>query len=239
MVSKVWSGDLISFVVPFRSDDPYRIESADFVSQRLFDDWHPVASFWSGASDIVGPFNRSASRNYGAQQVSGDVLVFVDADSDVPGEQMVRALDHVVSNGGWAFPYTRYCSLTQTGSQRYMDGEYPVPEDYAYVFPSAKTPEPSVGGCVITTREAFETVGGYDERFIAWGEEDRAFALSLQTLVGEPSQVVGPLYHLWHPAPEDVRFEHPHFMDNRLLCNRYREAYGNQQMMEQLVAERR
>lgn len=228
----------VSFVVPFRAENEYRLESFGHVLCGLQYAW-PAARAEIWVSDNPGEFNRSAARNQGAMATAGEVLVFVDADSEVPYDQMQRAVSRVGGFGGWAFPYDSYCSLTQTGSRKKMTRETLDPTDYAYVFPSPETPEPSVGGCVVVSREAFDIVGGYDERFIGWGEEDRAFAIALSTLVGPAFVEPGPLYHLWHPAPEEVRFDQPNFMGNRRLCNRYREASGNPVAMKSLVDEHR
>ena len=39
---------------------------------------------------------------------------------------------------------------------------------------------------LVVHREAYEAVGGHDERFLGWGSEDQAFALALTVLVGQP-----------------------------------------------------
>jgi predicted glycosyltransferase involved in capsule biosynthesis len=116
----------------------------------------------------------------------------------------------------------------------------PVTEDldHDYLFPSEDHPEPSVGGCIVVSRKAFDYVKGYDDRFIGWGEEDRAFEMSLATLVHPAIRLAGPIYHLWHPWKEEECFGQPNFMDNRLLCNRYREAINNPDLMGSLIDER-
>lgn len=225
---------MISFCVPFRPDNDYREKAFEFLARKLSDDWAgPGVQLIMGDSRAE-QFNRSASRNAAAKQATGDVLIFVDADSVVPKAQIewaLAALEHT----HWAFPYNQYFALTEVGSQAFMDGN--MQPEYKYLFPSTETPEPSVGGCVVVRRSAFDLVHGYDERFIGWGEEDRAFALALGTLCGPPAYSNGPLYHLWHPDPDSEHFDQPHFMDNRLLCNRYRSASGNPALMHQLVME--
>jgi predicted glycosyltransferase involved in capsule biosynthesis len=165
------------------------------------------------------------------------VFVFTDADSYVPAAQINHAIQMMEkSENGcvWLFPYDEYCSLTEDASQRFMEGARQE-LDCEYIFPSVSHPEAAVGGCVIVSRKAFETVGGYDERFIGWGEEDRAFEMALHTLVHPQVRLVGRLFHLWHPWREEECFGQPHFGVNRILCNRYREACENPQMMRQIV----
>jgi predicted glycosyltransferase involved in capsule biosynthesis len=227
---------VISFLIPFRSDEPHRVESLDYIHQHLahsFPD-DEVITLTNG-----GEFNRSVARNMAAMAARSDTLVFVDADSYVPMPQLKTAIS-MVEDGErqWVFPYDSYNSLTEGSSVVFRRG---VRSGLLceYIFPSEEYPEPAVGGCIVVSRKAFETVGGYDERFIGWGEEDRAFQMSLHTLVEQIARVPGPLYHLWHLHPEEECFDQPHFMDNRRLCNRYREAYANPQMMQQIVSELR
>lgn len=230
---------MISFLIPFRTDHSYRENAYTFVLNHLLAAEALTPSQILTADKGGDEFDRSGTRNQLAAAAEGDVLVFVDADSYVPAVQLHEAIYAVRHGLPWSFPYDKYCSLTQHGTGKFLQWIEPERSDLAYVFPSAATPEASVGGCVVISREAFLDVGGYDERFSGWGEEDRAFALACGTLLGPETTIPGPLYHLWHPAPESSRFEHPSFMDNRVLCNRYREASGQLQTMRSLVDEHR
>jgi glycosyltransferase involved in cell wall biosynthesis len=238
---------MISFLIPYLPNgDEYRERACKYILGALAIDWHePDAEIIIGG---IEPFNRSAARNQAAKRADGDILVFVDADSFVPKHQIREALS-LAEERGWAFPYDHYCSMTEMGTENFIAGAaLPDPlswgtdmfdrDYYEFIFPSKDTPEPAVGGCVVVTRAAFETVGGYDERFIGWGEEDRAFMLALDTLVNAEHRVSGNIFHLWHEHPEEECFAQPNFSDNRKLCNRYREACGNLQMMRELIAER-
>ncbi|MFK4998906.1 galactosyltransferase-related protein [Bacillus sp. N9] len=55
-----------------------------------------------------------------------------------------------------------------------------------------------MGGINVVPRKHFETVGGFDERFVGWGGEDDAFAASLNTLCGYVKRLDATIYHLWH-----------------------------------------
>lgn len=231
---------MISFLVPFKSEDPHRQASVKYVLDRLSEDW-PKQEILFGYN-MDGKFNRSAARNQLADAATGETFVFVDADSYCPALQVLAACAQIeAGNADWSFPYGRYCSLTELSTKRVIEGEPMVEErlDFDYVFPSVEHPEPSVGGCVVVSRGAFAMVGGYDERFVGWGEEDRAFALSLGTLLHPEVRLGGPIYHLWHPWVEADCFGQPHFESNRALCNRYREAAHNSTAMMNLVGEHR
>jgi hypothetical protein len=212
---------MISFLVPFYGDDPVRLRLLREVTRELRQ-WFPDDEVLVGGP---GEPSRAVTRNWLAQESSGDILAFVDADTIIPPTQ-VRAAAKWITDGEvqWVLPYQSYYSLTEAGTAAFLHGD-PSPET-DYVFPSPEAPEPSVGGVIMMTRSAFATVNGYDERFIGWGEEDRAFAMALSVLVGLERRISGLVYHLWHPAPESVRFHQSYFEHNRALCNRYREAYN-------------
>lgn len=230
---------MISFLIPYRENGPERASSLDFVLRN-------VDHFFPGEEIILGDcqthdgqFNRSMARNEAAKQAHGDVFVFLDADSYVYPWQLKEAINHVLTFG-WVFPYTTYYELTEAASEYFKAhaaiGDFPDP--FVHVFPSEEAPTASVGGCVLVTPEVFEAVNGYDERFIGWGEEDRAFALAVSTLFPTTMGAIeGPIYHLWHPAPEETRFGQPHFDANRKLCNYYRQAEGDQHLMRNLVGK--
>lgn len=68
------------------------------------------------------------------------------------------------------------------------------------------------GGIRAVTREAWDLVGGYDERFKGWGHGDRAFMHVLTTIGVEPARVPGRLIMHRHLGrahhPEDPYYQH-------------------------------
>lgn len=232
---------MISFCIPYRSDNGHRETAFQFITQTLKKEWPFDEIVVSDTGEL--PFGRGSSRNMAAAEAKGDVLVFLDADSYVPLWQLRQATDlRVLGNSRWCFPYDIYYSLTAPGSLRFMTSPSEMDRnDIIYVFPG---PDPfdrpaSVGGAVVVTRDAFEKVGGYDERFVGWAFEDRAFAYSLEAFYGPALRTPGPLYHLWHPDVETDKFDHMYMESNRALCNRYQDAMTNEFEMRKLIHERR
>lgn len=225
---------MISFIIPFRSNEPERIESFNLVYATLVTDFPDDEVIVADSSSYTdGPFNRSQARNWGAEDAEGDVLVFVDADSYVPKDQLVRA---VAACPAWCFPYDQYFALSEKGTKEFYSGLVASPE-YDYVFPGSDPLDrpASEGGCVVVSRQAFAEVHGYDERFIGWGFEDRCFKIALETLCGPELRIPGPLWHLWHPEPEEQRFRQPHIGHNRDLYADYGAAKGYPEKMRALV----
>lgn len=233
---------MISICIPWRTDHGPREADFKFVLAFLEAQWP-----WPETQIVVCDshneiFSRSASRNKAAEMAMGDTLVFLDADTFVSRAQIEHAV--VAANTldfGWCFPYDTYYALSAPGSLRFMMGQSVTESDAEFVFPG---PDPvdrpaSVGGCVVVRADAFALVGGYDERFIGWSFEDRAFAHALETLYPSgPRRVMGPIYHLWHPAPEAECFGQPHMEANRALGNRYRDAVGDPQKMAEIIHEK-
>lgn len=176
----------VSFVVPAHNEDPllpatllaihkaaaacaikYEIIVADDAST---DRTAQVAAD-SGAR-VVSVQHRqiAATRNSGARAATGDVFVFVDADTLINEAVLRRALDTVAAGavGG--------------GATVHFDGHIPL---YARVLTPWLTAMMRwlrlAAGCfVFCTRSAFATAGGFDERL--FGAEEIALSVALKKI---------------------------------------------------------
>jgi GT2 family glycosyltransferase len=235
--------ELISFCIPFRSEELYRCMAFEFVSN-----WIAHCGIARGAEVLIGDppgeFTRSGARNKAAAQATGDVLIFLDADS-IPSFKGLRDAVSIALSNGWCFPYDEYVSLTKEATLRWYTERDEItfmPEtDFEFIFPG---PDPndrpaSVGACVVVTREAFEAAGKWDERFVGWSFEDRAFATALGAVAGPLTRIPGErIYHLWHPAPETERFGQPFMEYNRALWQEYLQYEHDSFAMKQYIANR-
>lgn len=128
--------------------------------------------------------------------------------ADTAAIDRALAVDH-----HWVFAFDRVSTLKAPDTDRVHRGEPFDP-------PASTLP---FGGIRVITREMWETVGGYDPRFIGWGHEDRAHAHCVEILCGPKVRVAGHMLNLWHPKrrqqPHDGYFARRH--DNAVLWAEY------------------
>ena len=110
----------------------------------------------------------SATRNAGARSARGDVLVFVDADTEISTRALAEALD-AVRHGA-----------TGGGALIRFDGRVPLWGHLAtwMIVPAFRLARYSAGCFMFCTRAAFEASQGYDERL--FGGEEIRFAQALK-----------------------------------------------------------
>lgn len=232
----------ISVIIPWLTDDGHRDRLLDWVLRRY-------AAILPDAQVVLGenkdwPFNRGAARNDAAARADHDVFLIADADTTFPDVGCIRWAAEAVRSGlaPWVIPYAenRYYNLTRGATEHLlsMAPDIEMAEDprNEAAWDHKIT---SWAGLLVMTREAFETVGGYDERFLGWGYEDNAFRLAMDTLVGAHRRLNSSCVHLWHPTHPESNFEQPHIQQNRALFTRYERASGRPELMRDIVGAER
>lgn len=236
-------------VVPWRTDDGVRERVWTACRRRwetLFRDW-PI---YEGVSPD-GPFNRSAAINDAAKQAGEwDVALVIDADVMLPAQNVREAVKRAAKTGRVTWAHRRWRSISQEDSERILDK--PSAAEGALGpggieradFTRAdidlivdKTTPLSWSCCMAVRRDAWETIDGFDERFVGWGFEDGAFQAMSGGLVGW-DRIEGDVLNFWHPrergagkADRDSRNRHtPQALSNGRLGMRYmvalRRDYG-------------
>ncbi len=103
------------------------------------------------------------ARNHGARAARGRVLVFVDADTEMPENALQRILEHT-RPGGYEAGFTRLAALEGGRRARcwwwFWEHVRRLPLARAKAMPAF----------MFCTREVFDEMGGFDER-VAIGEE--------------------------------------------------------------------
>lgn len=202
----------ISFIIPFRNMDNYRAVILDWHRARLFQ-LFPSAEVIVADSDPNKPFNRSAARNDGFKQSTGDIVFFNDADTtfDATNIYPTAELLQINTDIGWAYPFDTYCSLTPQSGRELLDSVPMLPSisslnlecDFIFKDPTVDPNHaPPYSGLIAMRRESFEKIGGYDEGFEGWGFEDWAFKDAANYYLGDYTRVPGDVYHIWHPRTD-------------------------------------
>jgi hypothetical protein len=209
---------------------------------------HPDLPIYEGHHD-EGPFNRSAALNLAAELADRDgpwdTALVIDADVIVAAANVVAALERAEATGRvtWAFQW--WAGTTPEVAASIMAGETDEDACLAYLrdmhaagTPNALgvTPVPPVlppwlekinpisWSCAFAVpRAAWETLGGFDERFAGWGWEDMAFQAAACGLVGH-ERIPGALVHLWHPRSPGLGDDGVNKRRNRQLGRRYMVA---------------
>ena len=215
-------GHGISLIVPFHCP-----KSSD---QRA-KNWRWLKSYWKhhlpGAEIIMGedkvskrkpsiPFSKSMAVNHGAKQAKGDVFVIIDADGYISAHSILLCAGRIRrarerDQKLWFVPYRQFYRLTKEASAKVLCSD---PKDpYRFPTPPAACHTQNDSGSryghwwgagiQICPREAFECVGGWDERFRGWGGEDHAAMQAMDTLYWRHQTLPGQHLHIWHPMLSD------------------------------------
>jgi len=266
VVVRLRKGHGISILIPFRCLDKSspRVKNVEWLKRY----W---AAQLPGAEIVIGDdpdttklFSKSAAVNNAASKAKGDVFVIIDADGYLKAESAFYCAEEIrharkLGRKLWFVPYRQFYRLTEEASRCLLQSDpahpFPFPEPLASFFILGDT-DPKVGhwyGAMvqIMPREAFEMVGGWDERFRGWGGEDHAAMRAMDTLYGLHKTLPGQVLHIWHPqiGPAGVK-EQVHWKErmwenqnetgiNDQLSNKYYGAYRNPTRMRQLLEEGR
>jgi glycosyltransferase involved in cell wall biosynthesis len=213
-------GHRISLLMPFRANpgDPgyaERVRNFEWV-REYWAEQLPLAEFIHGHDESV-PYSKTRAVNDAARKANGDIFVILDADAYFPAEVLLTAAREIrlARKRGrklWYVPYRRFYRLDREISEVicWSDPGNPLvlpdppPKRYAEELPTysgnSDVRAHWYGALVqVMPREAFEDVGGMDERFAGWGSEDVAFMRCVDTLYHPHKTLARSVCHLYHP----------------------------------------
>jgi glycosyltransferase involved in cell wall biosynthesis len=158
---------------------------------------------------------KSWAFNVGVAAAKADIVVCHDGDILVPDSYEREITRHLRDGGYEAVHLQRFLfCLGSTDTQDLLS---------AGVLARNVTPERVrqnwQGGTLAIRKDAFEKIGGYDERFVGWGGEDNEFYDRCRILRNWRFGYL-PFVHLWHPPQaEKVSLDSCGNLDllNRLL----------------------
>lgn len=199
----------ISILIPFATNDPYRKK----VFKWLLEYWkHELPD----AEIIVGRskgkvFCKGEALNYAFRRSSGKVIAMLDADAYIEGRIIEKAADLILENLDnhlWFVPYRKLYRLNKETTLNIIESNPQCPKRITCPPPKeyldddghkSKYGHHFMAMAAVFPREAIETLGCWDTRFIGWGSEDVCFLRALDTLFGRHKTLNECIFHLWHP----------------------------------------
>lgn len=155
--------------------------------------------------EYSGIFNRCRPYNIGAKVSDRSILAFGDGDIFLKKEDYLTC-----------FEATENFEAITPNKNLALNVEIEDPQKHTFKFLNNRRVNTFAGGLVILTRAAFERIGGWDERFIAWGHEDMAMSfLIFQTLKSKTFFL--DFYHIDHPRAVTDTIQHADININEVL----------------------
>lgn len=226
----------VSVLIPYKPDNGPRDKLFNWV-KTYYETMMPEAELCIGES-ISHPFNRSRAINIAAKQATRDIFVIADGDVICDPGSLLQAIEFLDQHS-WVIPYDKWLDLTQSSTEKLIihPPQLPLQLDVEYNERKFKKNAKPISGTIIVTRENFNKVKGFDERFVGWGREDNAFCAAMNTICGHYIRTKNTfLYHLWHPR-EGLK-THPNMQNNIRLYKRYARRRGRIGEMTKLINER-
>lgn len=170
-----------------------------------------------------GNFKKNSAYNMGVEKAKYDKLGFVDTDALIHPKHMLRAVKALDGECDHIYPYNGYfVHIKKHYFTEFLDGfkfddaleklenrNLYWESDYLKVEHNK-----SKGGMFLMTKNAWENMGGFCEKFSGWGyEDDHTYELSRKKLnkIGFLTNKDCILWHLEHFA---IRNENPDIFNN-------------------------
>lgn len=216
----------VSILIPFKPDGGQRDAIFKWV-KKFYENKFP------GVELCIADFETTKSQgvNKAAKLATKDIFVIADADIIFNPKIIIDAVK-LLEKHPWVIPFQKVQYLNEQNTKNILLSESDWPpkalreaSEYELV---------TVGGINVLPREFFLGVGGFDERFIAWGGEDDAFEIAVSTLFGDYARIDCNIYHLWHPAKRE--YDNPNYASNFELYKKYFDNRNNVPGIRELLA---
>ncbi len=149
------------------------------------------------------PYNRSWAFNAGARLAKGKLLILLDNDILIPEDYSIQLIKKY-HEGYEVINLKRYVFyLNETNTKRIVSTENLNQK----IVPETILQNVEAGCSVAVSKDAYLSIGRFDEKFIGWGGEDNEFWERAQTLSVWPYAYL-PVIHLWHqnqPGKSDAK----------------------------------
>lgn len=190
-----------------------------------------------GEYNEPGPFCLAHASNRAAA-LAGDwtVALYIGADVVLGSPEQARAAVALAEQRRQlVFAHDHYYSLSEEGTERVLAGD--APHGSMNEWPEHGPWPNTFSSALAITRDLWERIGGFDERFVGYGWEDLAAWSACCALGGGFERVTGPVFHLHHErirAEREGSLEHA---ENEPLGRRYLAAKGSESAMRKILME--
>lgn len=187
---------MLSVLIPYRPDTERRARLHVYTSRLWAGSGVQVVYHDDG---LPGLFSFSRAINLARKQATGKYLLSYSVDALPPSPDTLGRLMATLESGfPWVAGWRGQIRFTEWQTQMLLNGG----STEAAVGP------PSGGIClgrealIAVRADAWDELGGYDERFVGWGPEDKAWHLALKTVfpAGCDSPTEGLFKTLSHPS---------------------------------------
>lgn len=190
----------MSIVIPYRMNNIQRKDAMICVVKELKRQF-PSSEIILGYDNKNTEFSRALAINNGVRASKGDLLFISDSDMMIPNGDIRTSLE-MLDDHEMVIPYGKVYDLYPRITEKILKSctrpSYKILRAESMGVRDIRGDRLG-GGMLIISREYFDEVGEYDERFVGWGWEDTAFCWKVDIKYeGYGLNTYGEAYHLWH-----------------------------------------
>jgi predicted glycosyltransferase involved in capsule biosynthesis len=164
-----------------------------------------------------GEFQKSLSFNEASKFCDSEIIAFYDVDVLIDPKFLEKS-QNLICSGVYDHVYPFNGSFINISKERFnefldtYDFQFLITQKNSNGFELSSPSSP--GGCNLISKQAFNKIGGYDERFIGWGFEDTDFyeRSSRNNKVTYLDNEDAICWHLDHSSA--IRVENSHYHNN-------------------------
>lgn len=226
---------MIDVLLPYRPANVSRIRgwtvclhAWDFVK-------HPVRLHPGGDASLTRTWSKAKAVNRLAER-AGEKILLYGSDHLPPTDEKLDEIDDALEHFAWVGCFNQHATLSDQAMRKVWRDMRADRWPRRLTGADADAVAPFAIGVIAVRRDAWERVGGLDERFVGWGGEDIAIREALRALYGDWS-LRGRVWSTPHVAASRVHAE-----DNMAIVGEYRAAINEnrlQQYLDETVEARR
>lgn len=161
-----------------------------------------------------GLYNRCWAFNVGVKKTDKDILVFADSDMFMNRADYIRCFEAGLE----------YEAVNPNGNRVVNVGEA-NPDDLSYKELENRKLWTFAAGIMMMQRQAYERIGGWDERFEGWGVEDDAISHLIRNVLSNIT-LNCRMYHVDHARSTFDGKSQPNYLFNKKIYEELSALHG-------------